>query len=50
LKHVQEANSGIHKTCAMWSKKFSKKTLTSALFKISCGFKGGKDLCCAGLK
>jgi hypothetical protein len=27
-----------------------KKPLAIALFEISCGFKGGKDLCCAGLK
>jgi hypothetical protein len=34
----------------MWRKKFPKKPLASALFEISCGFKGGKDLCRAGLK
>ena len=31
-------------------KNFQKIPLTSALFEISCGFKGGKDLYCAGLK
>jgi hypothetical protein len=29
-------------------KNSSKKPVTIALFEISCGFKGGKDLCYAG--
>jgi hypothetical protein len=34
----------------MWRKKYLKNPATIALFEISCGFKGGKDLCWAGLK
>ena len=31
-------------------KNISKKPFTIALFEIYCGFKGGKDLCCTGLR
>jgi hypothetical protein len=42
-KYVQEVNPVIYGTYVIWSKKFSQKTITIALFEISCGLKGGKN-------